>query len=323
MEQNNKYIGTIIQGNKVIFKINDTIYTKKYKEDNKVRRKKYVVSESVNIICDDLNSEYVIIDSDNQVYFNKTILVLNVGGIFASMLTFMILEFTNSSFTISKPICIIGAILLFGILMFNLFYTVLKQSKKIYVNATQNIEGEIIDYKRIEHRHDTDETEHCSYYVMYKYKLPNGNIIHSLVNNYSAKLLYKDYPIGKKVLIKYNPNKCCESCLLDEYEYVFNKKPFVKISSSHIKGIATVTNIKTNCIDNEVEEYLKPYNLVDYIECEYQINNAIYREYSKFAVPHQRFNIGDKISIFFESQDYKKFYCDIPTKYSNLDKHDY
>ena len=46
---------------------------------------------------------------------------------------------------------------------------------------------------------------------------------------------------------------------------------------------------------------LKPYNLVDYIECQYQIDNTIYKEYSKFAVPYQRFNIGDKISIFFEA----------------------
>ena len=157
---------------------------------------------------------------------------------------------------------------------------------------------------------------------MYKYKTPDGNIIHSVVNSNDAKLLYKDYPLNKKVLVKYNPLKCCESCLLDEYNSVYAGEKFVKNSSFTIMTIGRITNITTKCID-EVEEYLKEYCLVDYIECEYNTSGIDYKTSSIFGVPHGRFKIGEEIRIFYERDDNEKFFCDINEKYSNLDTIDF
>lgn len=328
MEQNNKYIGTIIKGDKVIsksnkkviFKANDNIYIKKIKEKGKVRRKKYVISESVNIICDDLNKDYVLIDSDNQPYFNKTLLILIVLGIFASIMATILTMVYNENLIFIPILCAFG---LFISLMVYLFYVVLGQPKKIYKRFTETVEGEIIDYSRTEYRHDTDKTFHCNYNIMYKYKTPDGNIIHSVVNSYDAKLLYKDYPLNKKVLIKYNPLKCCESCLLDEYNSVYGGEKFVKNSSFTIMTIGKITNITTKCIDDEVDEYLKEYSLVDYIECEYTVSGVNYQTNSIFGVPHGRFKIGEEIRIFYEHDNNDKFFCDINKKCSNLDTIDF
>lgn len=328
MEQNNKYIGTIIKGDKVIsksnkkviFKANDNIYIKRIKEKGKIRRKKYVISESVNIICNNLNKDYVLIDSDNQPYFNKTLLVLIVLGMFASIIATPLTMIYYENLIYLPILCAFG---LFVSLMVYLFYVVLGQSKKIYKRFTETVEGEIIDYSRTEYRHDTDEAFHCNYSIMYKYKTPNGDIIHSVVNSNDAKLLYKEYPLHKKILVKYNPLKCCESCLLDEYNSVYGGERFVKNSSFTIMTIGIITNITTKCVDDEVEEYLKEYCLVDYIECKYSISGVTYKVNSIFGVPHNRFKLGEKIRIFYEKENPNVFFCDINKKYSNIDTIDF
>ena len=329
MEQkNNKYIGNIIKGDneisktnkKVIFKANDKVYIKRIKEKNKIRRKKYVISESVNIICDDLNKDYVYIDSDNQPYFNKTLLILIVLGIFASMMAIVATAILYEKMIFLPILCCFG---LFASLLGYTFYVVLGQPKKLYKRYTETTEGEIIDYSRTEYRHDSDESFHCNYNIMYKYETPDGNIIHSVVNSNDAKLLYKDYPINKNVLIKYNPLKCCESCLLDEYNSVYGGEKFVKNSSFTIMTIGTITNITTKCIDEEVEEYLKEYCLVDCIECEYSAFGVGYKTNSIFCVPHNRFKVGEQIRIFYERENPDKFFCDINKRYSNMDTIDF
>lgn len=329
MEQNNnKYIGTIIKGDKVIsksnkkviFKANGNIYIKKIKERNKIRRKKYVISESVNITCDDLNKDYVYIDSDNQPYFNKTLLILNVLGLFIGIFATGITMVYSVGYIF---LSVLSVCVLFILLMIYLFYVVLVQHKKLYKKYTETIEGEIIDYSRTEYCHDSDETFHCSYNIMYKYKTPGGNIIHSVVSSNDAKLLYKDYPLNKKVLIKYNPLKCCESCLLDEYNSVYGGEKFVKNSSLTIMTIGTITNIITKCIDEEVVDFLKDYCLVDCIECEYYALGVKYKTTSVFRVPHNRFKIGEEIRIFYENQNPENFFCDINKKYSNMDTIDF
>lgn len=91
---NNKFIATVIKGSnsihninkRVAFEVNGKIYIKKIKEKNKIRREKYVESESVNIICNDLNKDYVIIDSDNIGYYNKYLFTFLVIGGFISIL---------------------------------------------------------------------------------------------------------------------------------------------------------------------------------------------------------------------------------------------
>lgn len=327
MEQNNKYIGTIIKcdkamsesNKKAIFRANNNIYIKKIKKC-KVRRKKYVTFESVNIICDDLSKDYVLIDSDNQPYFNKTILILIILGMYVSIMATMLTMVYYENLIFLLILCAFG---LFISLMVYLFYVVLGQPKKIYKRFTETVEGEIIDYSRTEYRHDTDETFHCNYNIMYKYKTPDGNIIHSVVNSNDAKLLYKDYPLSKKVLVKYNPLKCCESCLLDEYNSVYGGEKFVKNSSFTIMTIGRITNITTKCIDDEVEEYLKEYCLVDYIECEYNASGINYKTNSIFGVPHGRFKIGEEIRIFYEHDNNENFFCDINKKYNNLDTIDF
>ncbi len=330
MNKTNHYIATIIPGKRVIFTSNDQVYIKKYREKNKKRMKEYVTAESVNITCNNLDDNFVIIESNSHIFYNKIVLNLIFTGMILSLLLAMIMSYfytvPEPHFYIYKRLTIVF-IITFFVLMFSLIiyvlYVALFQTKKIYKNYTQTVEGEMIDYKRIEHQHRVEDTTHCDYYMMYKYKLPNGDIIHSVVSNYSANLLYKDYPLGKKIMIKYNPNMPCESCLLDEYESIFKNHAFLKNSVFNIEAIAKVTNIKTICIDEEMPEFLKPYNLVDYIECEYQVNQVLYKTYSKFAVPHQRFSIGDELIIFIEYTNIQSFYCDIPKKFSNLDPYDY
>ena len=325
---NNKYIGTIIKGDRVIsksnkkitFKVNDNIYVKDIKERNKVRQQKYVISESLNIICNDLNKNYVYVESNNKPYFNKPMLILIVLSLFIALfITGITMIFYEKFFALS----LISVIALFILLICYLFYTILIQPKKIYQKYTETVEGEIINYSRTELRHDKENTFHCKYNVMYKYKTPNKEIIHSVIDNYGAEVLYKKYPIGKKVLIKYNPLKCCESCLLDEYNSLYNGEKFVTYSTFIIGTFGKITNITTRCIDNEVEEYLKPICLVDYIECEYNISGINYKTYSIFSVPHNRFKIGEEIIIFYEKENPHLFFCDINKKHSNLDTIDF
>ena len=216
MEHNNKYIGTIISDNKVIFKVNDNVYIKRIKEKGKFRVKKYAISESVNIICDDLNKDYVLIDSDNHSYFNKTLFILIELGTFVSVMTIA----NEKLFFLSILCMFISVVLLFGYA----FYCVLGQHKKIYKRFTETVEGEIIDYSRTEYYYGDYADSSLLYNIMYKYKTPDGTIIHSVANSVDARVLYKDYPLNKKVLIKYNPLRCCESCLLDEYNGIYGKK---------------------------------------------------------------------------------------------------
>lgn len=326
MEQNDsKYIATIIKGdkeisnsnNKVIFKANGKVYIKKIKERNKMRIKKYVISESVNIICDDLNKDYVYIDSDNQPYFNKILFILIVLGLFIGV---FVVGTTMVFFEDYFPLSALSICLLSMLFFIYLFYVVLVQRKKLYKKYTETTEGEIIDYSRTELVHNRNKIFHCQYNIMYKYKTPNGDIIHSVVNSNDAKLLYQEYPLNKKVLIKYNPLKCCESCLLDEYDSIYGRKKFVKNSSFTISTVGTIVNITTKCIDEEVEDYLKDYCLVDYIECEYSVlGGGIYRSNGVFGVPHNRFKKGEEIIIFYERENPKHFFCDINKRYSNTD----
>lgn len=328
MEQNNKYIGTIIKGDniisksneKVIFKANGNIYVKKIKEKNKVRRKKYAISESVNIICDDLNKDYVLIDSDNQPYFNKTLLILIVLGIFISTIMIGLTMIYYKNLIFMPILCFLG---LFITLISYLFYVVLLQPKKTYKRFNATVEGEIIDYSRTEYSHNSDQSFHCKYNIMYKYKTPNGDIIHSVVNSNSARVLYKEYPLNKKVIIKYNPLKCCESCLLDEYNSVNGGEKFVKGSAVTVMTLGKITNITTKCIDDEVEDYLKKYCLVDYIECEYNVAGVKYKTKSIFGVPHGRFKIGEELRIFYEKDNNERFFCDINKKFSTSDTIDF
>ena len=306
MEHNNKYIGTIISDNKVIFKVNDNVYIKRIKEKGKFRVKKYAISESVNIICDDLNKDYVLIDSDNHSYFNKTLFILIELGTFVSVMTIA----NEKLFFLSILCMFISVVLLFGYA----FYCVLGQHKKIYKRFTETVEGEIIDYSRTEYYYGDYADSSLLYNIMYKYKTPDGTIIHSVANSVDARVLYKDYPLNKKVLIKYNPLRCCESCLLDEYNGIYGKKN-IKNFSLTIMTIGKITNITTKCIDDEVDEYLKEYCLVDYIECEYSISGINYKTSSIFGVQHGRFKIGEKIRIIYENDNKENFFCDISRKY--------
>lgn len=325
---NNKYIGTIIKGDKVIsksnkkviFKANNQIYIKRIKERNKVRRKKYAISESVNIVSDDLTKDYVFIDSDNQPYFNKLLLILIILGMFICLCIAGILMVRYEKLFSLAFFVYFGLSIL---LVIYLFYIIFGQPKKLYKRYTKVVEGEIINYSRTEYSHDNKKTFHCDYNIMYKYKTPEGNIIHSIVNSHDAILLYKDYPLNKKVLIRYNPEKCCESCLLDEYNSVYGGERFVKKSSCSVMTIGVITNITTKCIDEEVEEYLKEYCLVDYIECEYSVSGVRYKTNSIFPVPHNRFKIGEELIIFYEMEHPDNFFCDINKKYSNLDTIDF
>ena len=321
-ENKNQYIGYITNKNTVLFKVNDITYEKKIKERNKIRTKEYFPSESVNITCNNLNDKYVYIDSDNRTYINKNAIILCISifllGIISCIITFILKN------ELIKPI-LTGTIILYIILFITFFiyfiYNILYQNKKLYKNYTSLIEGEIINYCRKERRHDKDETEHCIHGIMYKYKLPNGTIIHSVLYSYPAKMLYKNYPINKKVLIRYNPHKCTESCLVDEYENVINGKKLPRHASFVIMTVGTITNITTKLIDAEVEDYLKEECLVDYIECEYQIDNNNYRNISIYGVKHNRFTIGQKIRIFYEHNNHNNFYCDVEKRISNLDKY--
>ena len=65
-----------------------------------------------------------------------------------------------------------------------------------------------------------------------------------------------------------------------------------------------ITNITTKCIDYEVDEHLKEYCLVDYVECEYNASEINYKTNGIFGVPHGRFKIGEEISIFYVLQIY-------------------
>lgn len=75
--------------------------------------------------------------------------------------------------------------------------------------------------------------------------------------------------------------------------------------------IGKITNIKTKCIDDEVDDYLKEYCLVDYIECEYSVSGVNYKTYSIYGVRHGKFKIGQKIRIMYEQNNKENFYCDI------------
>lgn len=322
---NHKFIATIIKGSqvihninkKVVFELNGKIYIKKIKEKNKIRRKKYVESESVNIICNDLHKDYVIIDSDNVGYYNKYLLSFCVVGSFFSILVTILISAKMETFFIGG-LC--GFILFNLIIILYAFYVFLMQPKKIYKRYTAVAEGEIIDYRRTEESHDPGNMVHCSYNIMYKYKDVNNNIIHSTVNRYSAELLYKDYPINKKVMIRYNPLKSCESCLADEYDSVFKKTRFVNHSVIWNMAIAKVTNIVTKCIDEEVKDNLREYFLSDFIECEYTVFKTTYKTYSLFGVYHDMFKIGDEIIIYYNYNDKSEYFCATKTKYGTLDK---
>ena len=327
IKEKNKYIGTIIKGDrdlyksnkKVIFQANNTVYIKKIKERNKIRRKKYVISESINIICDDLNKDFVIVDSDNQPYFNKALLTLNILLYCIGLISIGVTVYFEKYIFIA----LLFSFYLLALLLFHLFYVVLIQPKKLYKQYTETVEGEIINYSRTEYIHNSNDTFHCEYNIMYKYKTLDGNILQSVVNSNDAKLLYKDYPLNTKVLIKYNPLKCCESCLLDEYNSIYGGKRFVKNSSNTLMTIGVITNITTKCIDYDVDEYLKEYCLVDYIECEYIVSNIKYNKISLFSVPHNRFKIGEELILFYEADNPNNFFCDINKKYSNLDTIDF
>ena len=82
-------------------------------------------------------------------------------------------------------------------------------------------------------------------------------------------------------------------------------------------------SIETKCIDDEIEDYLKEYYLVDYIKCEYTYSGTKYKKYSLYSVPHDRFKLGEEITIFINQDDGEIFFCDINTKYSKSDKYEY
>ena len=323
---NNKYIATIIKyGNtiktintRVLFKAKGKTYVKKFKGKNKLRPKKYVESESVNIICNDLNNDYVIIDSDNMSYYNKYLLILCVIGIFAGIILPILIGVRIGKISIMH---IIVCFVFFSLIMFlYLLYIYYIQPKKRYKKYTAITEGQIIDYRRTENLHNPEDSIHCDYNIMYKFKDSNGNIIHSVLNRYSAQLLYKDYPINKKIIIRYNPLKSCESCLEDEYKSIYTKEKIVKNGIVEMMTTGLVTNITVKCIDKDVADDLKEYFLSDLIECEYTISNTTYKTYSLFSVTHNMFKIGDSIRIFYDNNDKNVFWCDTKTKYGRYDK---
>ncbi len=308
-KRNNKYIGTIIEGDcenkqKVIFKDNNDVYIKNIKEKNKIRTKKYALLENVNIICNDLNDDYVYIDSDNRPYMNKFLWGLLVSTAFVGIIiTGITMVFFEKYFLLTA----LALLALSAIILIYVFYVVIFQHKKIYKRFTETTNGEVIDYCRTELRQDKNDVTHCKYNLMYKYKTPNGDTVHSVVISKEAQFIYQDYPLNKSVLVDYNPEKCCESCLADEY----NGVDFGQRNSVNIRAFGIVTGITPKCIDEDVEDYLKKYYVVDYIECEYYASDKKYRLNSIFSVPHNRFKVGDEIRIFYETENPERFFCDI------------
>lgn len=313
-------IAYFINNKEVIFEENNQIYKKKIKKkQNTVNTYQNLTLESTNIKYNNIDDEYVYIDSNNQAYFNKVLLKLHIFIIIISMFGIGLLMYLFE--IILLPIIL--AILINSTMIFHIVFVHLIKRKNSYKKYTETTEGEIIDYRREEYVHYRDEMFHCNYNLMYKYKAPDGKIIYSILHNESAKLLYQDYPLHKKVIVRYNPNKWCESCLSDEYDSFFSNKKFIKHSSTFSMGIGKVTNIKTICVDENTYDYLKDYTNVDYIECEYTIDNNKYKTYSIFGTPHNRFKINEELIIFYEQDNPNNFFCDINKKYSNIDKHDY
>ncbi|MEE3342789.1 MAG: hypothetical protein VZS44_01715 [Bacilli bacterium] len=309
-----------VNDKEVIFKVNNQIYRKTIKKNNNsVNNYKNLTLESVNIKYNDLDDKYVYVDSNNQASFNKILLKLHIIIIIVSMLGAGLLMYLFDM--IFLPIML--AILVNSTMIFHIVYVHFIKRKNMYKKYTEITDGEIIDYRREEYRHDKDYMLHCNYSLMYKFKGPDNKIIYSVLHDESAKLLYQDYPLHKKILVRYNPNKWCESCLADEYDSFFSDKKFIKRSTMFNMVIGKVTNIKSSCIDEKTYDFLKEYSYVDYVECKYMVGDNNYKNYSIFGVPHDRFKIDEEIIIFYEQDNPNKFFCDINKKYSNSDKYDY
>lgn len=306
MNKDNKYIGYVLNDNKVVFKVEDKVYIKKIKEKNKVRKEPYSFSESITIICKNLNDNYVVVDSNNKLYYNKTLLVFNI--IFNFVFSFLIIIniYVYEHISIYE---IIYFILIFFIFLYHIVFSIYLQKKKKYNEYIVSTTGKIIDYSFFKNI-SKERISKYDYRVMYKYKI-SDKIIHSVVDLEDAKFKFKDYPVNSSVLIRYNPNNYCESCLIDEYDYLINniKKEHNFLCFRNTTG--TITDIKTKCIDEEMDEELKGYFLVDLIECEYVINSKIYKNYSTFCVLHDKYKIGDKVNVMYDSDDKNNFYCDL------------
>lgn len=329
--QNDKFIGTIISKNKVIFKGKDgVIYEKKIKEkNNKVVADNYVKGVNVNISCNNILGEYATVEGSNKPYYNKLLLtfiiILLIVFALLSFFTFGLVVLGLSKNILLAVLSLLLLIVTEVVLVVYIIYICTKKVTKCYKNYTEIVSGEIINYSRREYVHDSEYIKHCSYDVMYKYKTKEGDIIHSLVQlgGADAQLLYKDYKLKQKVLVCYDPNNCCCSCLKDEYDCALLHKKFVKNSFVWNTSIGIITSIETKCIDDEIEDYLKEYYLVDYIKCEYTYSGTKYKMYSLFSVPHDRFKLGEEITIFINQDDGEIFFCDINTKYSKSDKYEY
>lgn len=334
--QNGKYIGTVTVNNKVVFRGEDgKIYEKKIKvNSNEVLADEYIKGVNVNISCDNLLGEYVTIEGNSQPHYNKFLLIIMI----ILLMLFMLITFFAGEELLFKPngknvlLFILAIILLIGsqvLLIVYIYYVNIKKIIVGYKNYTEVVWGEIINYSRIEYSFfdsdaSTSRLGHCTYVVMYKYKTKEGDIIHSLVQleGATAQLLYKDYKLKQKVLVCYDPNNCCCSCLKDEYDCGLLHKKFIKHSMMWNASIGVVTGIETKCIDEDVEDYVKEYYLVDYVQCEYTYSGVNYKMYSLFSVPHNRFKLGEELTIFINRNNGEIFLCDINIKHSSFDKYE-
>lgn len=299
----NRYVGYMINEKKVAFIADGQLYIKKIKTGKYVNSRSYLLSESVNLICNNLDKKYVRVTSKTIPYFNKRF--INIYILF-NLGLFIFLCFKMNNINNLGKIFIPFALTMFFIAVF-IIVSIVKGRKNSFKNFNESTKGSILNYSILRERRNHSLT--LDYYVMYKYRDNSGNIIHSILSIYRAEMLYKYFSINKNVNIMYNDDNSCESCVKEEYDAIMNGQKFPAVASYRIIAHGIITNIVSKCIDDELDYRLKELFLVDYVECEYSVNHVTYKKLSKFSVEHDRFKIGDKIRIYYDKNEPSDFYC--------------
>lgn len=299
----NRYIGYMIDNKKVAFIANGQLYIKKIKKDKYINSRSYVLSESVNIVCNNLDSNYVHVTSKTIPYFSKIFISC---FIFFNLVLFIFFSFNITHLKNPATFFIPFALFTFFEVSFIIVST-FKNRKMSFKDFNESTKGSVINYSIL--REKRNDRLKLDYYIMYRYRDNTGNIIHSVMSVYTADMLYKYFPINKSLDIMYNYDNSCESCVKEEYDAVMNEQKFPAHVSYRISAYGVVTNIVTKCIDDSLDYRLKELMLVDFIECEYSVDHIIYRKTSEFSVEHDRFKVGDKIQVFYDKENPSNYYC--------------
>ena len=216
----------------------------------------------------------------------------------------------NKEFMNFRTFDIFAVLALIPIILSCLIYYI--SENKIRKNSKQRTSGKIIAFIPIFKNRFQQGQGNRTYYemewrVLFEFKTWNGEIIRCIEDDKifggDRNVLINMFELNSKIPIRYyteNPT----TAFINNDEYKFELRDF-KGNGCKAK-IVQIETVEMESLEKENIELLNCFKQ-DYLICEYEIDNKVYREKTQFPVNCGMFSVGDEIHIKYNVNNHREY----------------